>query len=179
MDSEEKLILLFRQGDDEAVAHLAKHYGPQVYRLARCLLRSQEEAQDAAGDVFVKLYSRREEVPLQGFKPWLMRVVYNHCHDLLRRRQTFSRLLPRLFRMSPADQYNGGDEALEGADRKLIVEEALNLLPEQEKTALVLRFYTDMNYEEIANVMGVSTATVGTWLHRGKARMRVILEQRG
>lgn len=179
MDNEERLINRARMGDSQALGGLAEKYAPQVYRLAFCLLKSEEEARDAAGDVFIKLYESREKIPVQGFKPWLMKVVYNHCLDLWRRRKTWQRLLPRLLRYSPAGLEPDPAETAADADQRIIVRQALLKLPEKKRAALVLRYYQDLSYDEISEVLGVPASLVGTWLHRGKARMKEILEQKG
>ncbi|MEN6389940.1 MAG: sigma-70 family RNA polymerase sigma factor [Syntrophomonas sp.] len=179
MDNEERLIGRARTGDGQALSGLAEQYAPQVYRLAFCLLKSEEEARDAAGDVFVKLYESPEKIPVQGFKPWLMKVVYNHCLDLLRRRKTWQGLLPRLLRYSQAGLEPDPAQAAADAEEQIIVRQALLKLPEKERAALVLRYYQDLSYDEISEVLGVAASLVGTWLHRGKARMKEILEQKG
>lgn len=178
MKNEERLISQARLGDNQALGSLAEDYAPQVYRLAFCLLKSEDEARDAAGDVFVKLYEAREKIPMQGFKPWLMKVVYNHCLDLLRRRQTWQRLLPRLLRYSQTSPEIDPAEAVVDADERRIVRQALLKLPEKERAALVLRYYQDLSYDDISEVLEVPVSLVGTWLHRGKARMKEILEQK-
>lgn len=177
MSDEERLICQVRWGDNQAVGTLAEQYAAQVYRLAFCLLKSEDEARDAAGDVFIKLFEAREKIPLQGFKPWLMKVVYNHCLDLLRRRKTWQRLIPRLYRYSSTDQVDPAEAAAD-ADERIVVRQALLGLPEKERTALVLRYYQDLSYDEISEVLGVPVSLVGTWLHRGKARMKDIIQQK-
>lgn len=176
MENEERLIGRARMGDGQALGGLAEQYAPQMYRLAFCLLKSEEEARDAAGDVFVKLYESPEKIPVQGFKPWLMKVVYNHCLDLLRRRKTWQRLLPRLLGYSQAEQEPDPAEAAANAEERLNVRQALLRIPDKERAALVLRYYQELSYDEISEVLGVPASLVGTWLHRGKARMKEILE---
>lgn len=178
MDKEERLIGRARMGDGQAMGGLVEQYAPQVYRLAFCILKSEEEARDAAGDVFIKLYESPEKIPEKGFKPWLMKVVYNHCLDLLRRRKTWQGLLPRLLRYLQAGPEPDPAEAVVDAEEQIIVRQALLKLPEKERAALVLRFYQELSYDEISEVLGVPVSLVGTWLHRGKTRLKEILEQK-
>ncbi|HWP97326.1 MAG TPA: sigma-70 family RNA polymerase sigma factor [Syntrophomonadaceae bacterium] len=175
-DNETEIILRARSGDWPALALLIDEYSPAIFKFARYLLASEQDAQDAAADIIVRLYEKRDKIPEQGFHPWLMRVTYNHCHDILRRRQVLGRILPRFYRQQAACEPSL-DEALRESDQKALVQWGLVQLPEKERAALVLRYYYQMNYEEIGSILDASSATVGTWLHRGKEKLKMIIPE--
>ncbi|MFZ5644861.1 MAG: RNA polymerase sigma factor [Bacillota bacterium] len=171
---EEKTELLKRaaSGDRRAAADLVDTYSQEIYRLALYLLKSQEEAQDAAADIFLKIYSNPTLIPPEKFRPWLMRVTYNHCHDILRRKSTFKRLLPRIYAKATGPPEPTPEQSALEASEKAEVRKAIEKLPEQEKVILFLRYYQELSYEEISNVTDIPPATVGTRLHRTREKLR-------
>lgn len=171
----EDLLTRARSGEGSAVSALAVAYSPDVYRLARYLLHSEEEAKDAAADVFVRLYTAGEKIPMEGFKPWLMRVAYNYCQDLLRRRSTLSRLLPRIYRRMNEAASPGPEQAALEADEREEVRRAVARLPDVEKAVVVLRYYHQLSYSEIGMVLDIPEATVGTRLYRARDKLRGML----
>lgn len=172
-------MLKARAGDRRAAADLATQYGPEVYRLARYLLHSREEARDAAADIFTRLYTAPQGIPLDKFRPWLMRVTYNHCMDILRRRKTLTRLLPKLYGRTTDRPEPGPEQAAVEAEEQEEVRQAVARLPEQERVIVVLRFYQQLSYAEISSVLDIPEATVGTRLHRAREKLRNMLAQKG
>lgn len=175
-NNEKEIVIRARSGDWPALALLIEEYGSAVFKFARYLLASKEDAQDAAADIIVRLYEKQDKIPEQGFYPWLMRVTYNHCQDILRRRQILNRIIPRFYHQQEACKPTL-DEALRESDQKALVQWALAQLPEKERTALVLRYYHQMDYDEIGAVLDASSSTVGTWLHRGKEKLKKIIPE--
>lgn len=162
-------------GDRQAAAEVASLFGPEVFRLARCLLRSEEEAKDAASDIFVKIYASPGIIPAEGFRPWLMKVTYNHCRDILRRWKVLNRLLPGIYRKHTAPQGPTPEQAaVETADQEE-VRRAVAGLPEQEKVIVFLRYYQQLSYAEIGEVLDIPESTVGTRLHRAREKLRKML----
>ena len=169
-DNDERNVMLrARSGDWQTLASLIAEYGPAIFKFARYLLSSEEDAKDAAADIFVRLYEKRDKIPEQGFRSWLMRVTYNHCNDVLRRKRTLLRILPRVYSQTAVCEPSM-DDALIEADQKAVLQWALTQLPEKERAALVLRYYHEMDYEEIGAILDAPSATVGTWLYRGKEK---------
>jgi len=169
------LVERARSGDGEAVSDLAVLYGPEVYRLARYLLGSVEEARDAAADIFARLFVFPGNIPVDSFRPWLMKVVYNHCIDVLRRRKVLNRLLPKIYQRITANPDPTPDEAAVETDEREEVRRAVALLPEQDRAVVVLRYYQQMSYAEISKIMDIPEATVGTRLHRAREKIRRVL----
>ncbi|NPV90163.1 MAG: sigma-70 family RNA polymerase sigma factor [Firmicutes bacterium] len=166
------LIARARDGDTAAIAALATTYSTQVFRLARYLLQNEEDARDAAADVFVRLYSAREKIPLEGFKPWLMRVTYNHCQDILRRKNTLKRLLPKILQVQKSSVVRGPEQLVVEADERAEIRQAVNALPEIDRMVVVLRYYHQLSYTEISQTLDIPEATVGTRLHRAREKLK-------
>jgi RNA polymerase sigma-70 factor (ECF subfamily) len=174
-ENEAGIIVQARAGESAAVAALATTYGTEVFRLARYLLQNEEDARDAAADVFLRLYSARDKIPLEGFRPWLMRGTYNHCQDVLRRRSTLRRLLPKIFQGQRGSGIRDPELMAVEADERAEVRRAVSELPEIDRMVVVLRYYHQLSYTEISQTLDIPEATVGTRLHRARERLKARL----
>lgn len=172
------LITRARSGDRQAAAALASLCGPDVYRLALHIFHKEDEARDAAADIFARFYATPKKIPLENFRAWLMRVTYNHCLDHLRRRKTLARLLPKVYERQARKEQNPEEAAVE-ADEQAEVRRAVAGLPEQERVIVFLRYYQQLSYAEISSVLSVPEATVGTRLHRAREKLRKRLSEDG
>ena len=158
--------------DRKAAADLVNKHSPDVYRLALYLLRSEEEARDAAADIFLKIYTNPGIIPEEHFRTWLMRVSYNHCQDILRKKSSLIRLLPKIYtRLTRSPEPTPEQAALE-ADEQSGVRQAVARLPVQDRAIVFLRYYQQMSYGEISAVLDIPEATVGTRLHRAREKLR-------
>ena len=150
------------------------HYR-HVLRVCRHFFRQREDAEDAAAEVFLKLHrvleTKNEEVP---FRPWVSQVAGRHCIDKLRRRkrEKVSRAegaylsdVPDYSTPSPLTQVLRSEEQLE-------VREQLIRLPKKFKVPLVLRYYKQMSYSEIACALKTRIPAVRMLIFRAKAQLR-------
>jgi RNA polymerase sigma-70 factor (ECF subfamily) len=150
------------------------HYR-HVLRVCRRFFRQREDAEDAAAEVFLKLHSvldtRNEAVP---FRPWVSRVAGRHCIDKLRRRKRERDScvdgadlseIPDYSTPSPLSQFLRQEEGLE-------VREQLIRLPEKYKVPLVLRYYKQMSYSEIARALKSRLPAVRMMIFRAKEELR-------
>jgi RNA polymerase sigma factor (sigma-70 family) len=170
-----------RRGDHEGVAELYRAFGPRILALCRHILRSPQAAEDAHGDVFLRLPHAIDRYdPTLPFDRWLMSVASHHCLDMLRRR----RLESRLFQSEPPDA-TGPALAAETSPSPLAavltdegrrrVREALDQLPERSRLVLVLRYYGELSYEDIAAELAVTRSHVAILIFRAKQALRRLL----
>jgi RNA polymerase sigma-70 factor (ECF subfamily) len=166
-------------GDREALAALYDAYREPVTRLCRRLLGSDDAAQDARGEVFLRA---REAIASfdarRSFRSWLLAVAAHHCVDQLRRRSLEGRLfepaeLAEHTLPSAAPSPLGAVLARE-RQRELLA--ALDALPPRQRAPLVLRYFAELPYAEIATLLGVGTRDVGVLLFRAKLALRKALE---
>ncbi|MHB8156946.1 MAG: RNA polymerase sigma factor [Desulfocucumaceae bacterium] len=180
MEKMEALLVRAGAGDSQAVANLIPIYSPEIYRLALYLLQSPEEAMDAASDIFARLYANPGIIPADHFRPWLLKVAYNHCRDILRRRSTLKRLLPKIYHKTLPTSGPTPEQAALEAEEQALVRQAVARLPDQERAMVFLRYYQQLSYAEISGITGIPEATVGTRLHRAREKLRSILtDQKG
>lgn len=167
-------------GETEAFSRLFDAYGRRVYNFCARTLASREAGEDAAMETFLKAFRGLGSYnPALPFENWLFRIAANQCWDLLRSRSKEE------IRAEPAEaaatevadcaaDILAGVLQEEQADR---VGAALNSLPAKYRVPLVLRYYNDMSYDEIAQALKLNRATVATLLFRGKEELRRTLKK--
>ena len=166
----------------EDFASLYKAYHRRVLRLCLYLLGSKEVAEDAAHEVFLKVRKSLEGYdPAQPFSSWILTIATNHCLDLLRRRGVET----RLFEVKPVEDFQPAAHSpsplseLLAAERGEAVRRALVELPDKLRIPLVLTYYNELSYDEVASTLGLKRAHVATLLFRGKQELRRKLAQGG
>lgn len=171
--NEREWIHRAKQGDDDAFARLVEVYQVPVYNLCYRMLGNPMEAEDAAQETFLRAYrglSRYD--PERRFVTWLLSIASHHCIDRLRRRrypiQSFDELLPRQQR---ADDKPGPEVALMAKEERDVVREMLGRLGDQDRAALILRYWYDLSYEEIAQSLSTSVSAIKSRLHRARRQL--------
>lgn len=173
------LLARARRGDTVAFDQLMQRHERQVYGTARRLLGHPEDAQDAAQEVFLRLYRFLDRLePGRPLAPWLYRVTVNVCRDLGRRRR--GRQTVPLAEAEHLAADGTADPAARAAVReeKRIVEEALARLSAKEREALVLRDVEGLSTEEVAAVLGSSPPTVRSQICHARLKLRRFRQRR-
>jgi RNA polymerase sigma factor (sigma-70 family) len=167
-----------RAGDNEAWGQLYKDYAPAIFRFCRRALPTREDAEDATMEIFMKLREKLNQYDeTRSFSAWLYRVAANHCWDILRRRKIRQDKETDDVETVPLEHPdpNQLDKLIEQRTGEE-VREALHKLGARARMALVLRYYSDMSYDEIADELGVRRAFVGVVLLRARHELRQALE---
>lgn len=177
--SDEDLMTDVKDGDVAAFETLVDRYKAAVYGLAYGMLRSREDAEEAAQDTFVKLFkSRGLFEDGRRLEPWLLRIAGNTCRDLLRRRR--AERVPRAMPMSPElaeivpdPRYDGRDPLEAG---RLAVRHELGRLSDKLRLPLVLRYVNGLTNRQVADVLGISVSNVKVRMARAKDLLSSRLE---
>ena len=166
--------------DERAFTQLAERYTGRLLAVARRLLGSREDAEDAVQRALLRCYTRAGTYkPEWAVSTWLYRVLTNICVDELRRRssrdhQAASLPLPEAgSRLSPGLTGRHFDPP----GRYLDLQRALLRVPQQARILLALRYVDGLSYAELARIRGISENTVKSQLARGKAILRAALER--
>ena len=142
----------------------------RVLRVALRLLNNPQDAQDAAQEVFLRLYRHLGSLDeTRGCEAWLHRVTVNVCHDIARSRRHSIGLedLPE-----PADSQPGAHDDVERAQEREIVRRGLSRLGEKERAALVLRDVEGLSTREVAAILGSSENTVRSQISTARLKLR-------
>jgi len=179
--NEKEQIARSRAGDAEAWGELYRQYAPAIFRFCRRAMPTREDAEDATMDIFIKVRQKLSQYDsTRSFSAWLYTVAANHCWDLLRRRKVRQDLETGEIENMPLEHPDPGQlEQLIEQRTSQEVRRALDKLPARARMALVLRYYADMSYDDIAATLGVRRAFVGVVLLRARHQLRDILGERG
>lgn len=161
------------KSEDDEFAELFDEFHPRLCRFLECLLGGERAAaEDIAQESFLRLY-RAGTVgpPLAEARFWLFRVARNLALNELSRGQTRNRFFDRVVEMF-GSQKKDPEREYEAVERRGMIMEMLELLPEQQRAALLLREQEEMSYREIAEVLCVSEAKVKVDIFRARERLR-------
>ena len=170
-----------KAGNAEAWGELYREHAPAIFRFCRRALPTREDAEDATMDIFIKVRQKLSQYDAtRPFMAWLYAVAANHCWDILRRRKLRQDLETGEVENMPLEHPDPGQlEQLIEKRSSQEVRRALDQLRARSKMALVLRYYADMSYEDIADTLGVRRTFVGVVLLRARHELREILEGKG
>ncbi|HLZ11417.1 MAG TPA: sigma-70 family RNA polymerase sigma factor [Candidatus Acidoferrum sp.] len=170
-----------RAGDEEAWGDLYREFAPAIFRFCRRALPTREDAEDATTEVFMKVHDKLHQYDsTRPFTSWLYKVAANHCWDLLRRRKIRQDKETEDVDSLPLEHPDANQlEQLIEQRTSEEVRKALDKLPSRARMALVMRYYSDMSYDEIADELGVRRAFVGVVLLRARHELRQALEGLG
>ena len=165
-----------RGHDAEALGEIHHRYVRRVFGLCRHILGSRESAEDTTSEVFLKLQRSIESYDgSTPFPRWLLRVAGNQCIDFLRRhrreRQVIVEVEDRAAIEATSSEPSPLSSAIRTAEREQ-VQAAIARLPENYRVPLVLRFYSELSYDEIAQQLGLQKNHVATLIFRAKQELR-------
>lgn len=167
---EREWLELSRQGDEDAFAYLVDQYQTPVFNLCYRMLGNREEAEDAAQEVFIKAFKNIKKYdPSRVFINWILTIASNHCIDRIRKRR---------FQLISLEEWEPGQREKiteNGVESTVILQEGreeiqayLNHLGNQDRAAIILRYWYDLSYEEIANTLSLTVGAVKSRLHRSR-----------
>lgn len=180
----EQLAERLAQGDEAAWAQLYNEYKNGVIGLCLAYLYNREDALDAAEEAFVKAMRSASSIRRTGnVRAWLYTIAANTCKDLIRK-QKRGQLWLKKWITNNKDNFSapGPDVITDQDDREASVRWAIAQLEETYRIPLILRFYEDLDYDEIAATLSemegaqVKRGTVASRLNRAKQQLKKILE---
>lgn len=179
----ETVIERARGHDTEALGEIYRRYAGRVFGLCRYILESRENAEDATGDVFLKL--QRSIQSYDGsipFPRWLLRVASNQCIDALRRRRRGQRLIAEVEDadavIEPVSSEPSPLSVVLDVEEKAQVRDTIARLPQNYRVPLILRYYGELSYDEIAKELGVERNYVAARIFHAKQLLRRRLSHR-
>ena len=183
MDDDLELVRRCLAEDNSAWEALLRGHSRKIYNFCYRFTGRPEEADDLTQEVFIKVFQTlRTFDPAQGaFSTWLHRVARNHLVDHYRRTKkdrVTSSLEDELGPLESTPGHSGGPAALvESRERKELLQAALNRLSPDLREAVILRDLHDLDYLEIALVLGVPEGTVKSRINRGRLELCRVLKR--
>ncbi|MFQ5420575.1 MAG: RNA polymerase sigma factor [Anaerolineae bacterium] len=174
--NEEKVWLdQARQGDKAAFGKLIEAYQIPVYNLAYRMLNNPGEAEEAAQEAFIRAYTRLETYnPAHKFSTWMLSITSNYCIDIIRKRRALLLSIDEPLPPHPAlmsDKAKGPEPQLLVSEQQKMVQTLLQELAPDYRQAVVLRYWYDMSYEEIAEMMDTTVSAIKSRLFRARRNL--------
>jgi RNA polymerase sigma-70 factor, ECF subfamily len=181
-------MLDVKAGDEQSFGLLLQRYRTPLVNFLYRMVRSREQAEDLAQEVFIRVYRAREEyVPSAKFTTWLFRIATNLALNSLRDHR-HQKLEISMDAPVTTDAEDGDEKPFEVADkhptieqelvekdRKKMIRHAIEKLPEKQRAAVLLHKYQELDYAEIAKILSVSESALKSLLFRAYESLRVEL----
>ena len=183
--TDDELVARSMGGDAESFNQLILRWERPIYALAYRVIGREEDARDVCQETFLRAFRALPGFKGQAkFSSWLYRIALNLCRDWIRRQRRAPVMqMPEGVDPGELAAERGPVESIETlvARRELsaVVEEAMALLPEEQRTAIILKEYHGMTFQEIAEMQGCPLSTVKTRLYQGLTVLRRHLEKNG
>jgi RNA polymerase sigma-70 factor (ECF subfamily) len=168
--NEAELLSQAQQGNDEAFSLIVEAYQVPVYNLCYRMLGNARDAEDAAQETFIRAFKALKRYdPERKFSTWLLTIASNYCIDQHRRRRLTT------FSIDASPHYDIPDTSQVGLERTLTrdeeqeqVHELLDTLGPKDRLAVIMRYWYDYSYDEIAESLSLSVSAVKSRLHRAR-----------
>ena len=183
--SDEELVSQSRGGDADSFNQLVLRWERPIYALAYRVIGREEDARDVCQETFLRAFRALGGFRGQAkFSSWLYRIALNLCRDWVRRqRRTPVVQMPEdvdLIELAASREPTEPIEDLVARhDLTRVVEKAMARLPEEQRTAIILKEYHGLTFQEIADLVGCPLSTVKTRLYQGLTVLRRDLGQSG
>ena len=186
LDPDQALLQGVLQGDRKAFETLVSRYQSKVYRLAMGLTHSSQDAEEILQEVFLKVYQNLAGFEgKSAFSSWLYRIALNTAYMKLRERRganlvSLDDAIGQLEEGTPAREPDWScrpDEQLHTSEAMAIIEKAVEKLPEEFKSVLILRDIEGFTNEEAGEILELSVSAVKSRLHRARLLLRARLDE--
>lgn len=179
LKTDEELVADLLADEPDALTVLFERHGPQVFRIARRILRNDAEAEDAVQQVFLDMFRAAEQFePEKGsFKSWLLMFAYHRTFNSRRQLRTHGFYDSDSIEELPQEVIESVNRPLPFAPTEavILVNEVLKLIQPRQRRAIELTYYEGLTAEEASEVTGESVRMVRHNLYRGLEKLRSVL----
>jgi RNA polymerase sigma-70 factor (ECF subfamily) len=179
METDEAIALRVQRGDMDAFGLLVERYEEKLARYARRFLLEHFDAQDIIQEVFLKAYVNLQSFdPARRFSPWIYRIAHNEFINALKKksREAISLFDPDTIFPTLIAREQAEDPYLR-KETKAMIEKGLAELSPKYREPVILYYFEEMDYREIADVLHIPVATVGVRLKRARDMLRKTLNE--
>lgn len=171
MSTDQELVARTLNGEQQAFAELVEAYQTSVFNLTYRMLSNRGEAEDAAQEAFLRAYQHLDRYdPSRPFKTWLLSIASNYCIDRLRKRRLTWLSIDEPLPPHPALNSDAPDpeRATLLGEREAAMESLLDGLAPDYRAAVVLKYWYDMSYTEIAESLETTESAIKSRLYRAR-----------
>jgi RNA polymerase sigma-70 factor (ECF subfamily) len=176
--SDIELVNEFKNGNTSAFDEIVKRYQRKVYTLARRILGNHEDADDIAQEVFIKLfYSLNDFKGESSLFTWIYRITVNECKSFLRKKKI--REFVQIDEVANLLKFGQTpDQELFEKEERNLIERAVEKLPTKQRMIFVMRFFEDLDYQEIAKILNKPIGTLkANYFHAVKKIQKFIKDE--
>jgi RNA polymerase sigma-70 factor (ECF subfamily) len=173
-NNESEWLVRALKGDDEAFAQIVESYQKPVYHLCYRMLGNPSDAEDAAQESFLRAYKSLKRYDTdRSFATWLLSIASHYCIDQHRKRRldTLSVDDEQHAWLEPPDPGLTPEAALHLSEKQEQVRELLDTLAPKDRSAVIMRYWYDYSYEEIAESLVITVSAVKSRLHRARREL--------
>ena len=170
-DNEAIWLAQARAGDDDAFTHIVEAYQKPVFSLCYRMLGNAGDAEDAAQEAFLRAYRHLHRYdPSRSFATWLLSIASHYCIDRLRKKRLPSFSIDNEAHdwWQPPDPGPSPEKVMVLDEKQLRVRDLLDVLAPKDRAAVVLHYWYDYSYEEIAESLALSESAVKSRLYRAR-----------
>jgi RNA polymerase sigma-70 factor, ECF subfamily len=169
--TDQELVIRALDGDQDSFAILVERHQQAVYNLTYRMLRNAREAEDAAQEAFLRAYQHLKRYDAsRSFKTWLMSIASNHCIDRIRKRRLTWLSIDEPLPPHPALNSNAPapEAAAVASEASEAMQELLDELAPDYRAAVILRYWYDLSYTEIAESLDTTESAIKSRLYRAR-----------
>ena len=166
--TEREILALVKKGDREAYQGIVTQYMHSAYYIALGFVHNQQDAQDISQEAFVRAFRKLKGFDLnRRFFPWFYKLLKNLCLDHIKRRRRLSEI--------PLEGMQVRTEDKEDQEMKEILWRGIEKLPFEQREIIILRYFRQYSYQEIAEMTGRPIGTVMSSLFYAKKKLKEVL----
>lgn len=181
MENESEWLVLAAEGDDLAFAKIVETYQKPVFSLCYRMLGNAGDAEDAAQESFMRAYKFLNRYdPNRSFATWLLSIASHYCIDQLRKRkfQGFSMDDEDRAWLEPPAPGPDPEITVSISEKQAQIQDLLESLSPKDRAAVVMRYWYDYSYQEIADSLSLTVSAVKSRLHRSRRELATIWQSR-
>ncbi|ANH82914.1 RNA polymerase subunit sigma-70 [Niabella ginsenosidivorans] len=185
MLNEDQLVRALKEGSETAFKHVVDTYQNMVYNTCLSIVKSEEDAEDIAQEVFVQVYQSIASFKGESkLSTWIYRIATTKSLDFERKKKRKKRFgfVRSIFGeesevvINPPDFHHPG-VVLDKKENAALLFQAIDQLPDNQRTAFLLNKVEGLSYQEVAEVLQTSVSSIESLLHRAKNNLRKLLEK--
>ena len=172
-----EIVRRVQAGDAEAFGELVNRYSGRIYALALAMVRDAQRAEDVTQEAFIRAYEHLDGFRgASAFGTWLYRIALNECLTFLNKQRANNQLS---IDEADAEMVNKleGDSYFSGDKTQRLFQKALHTLPDKQRIVFNLKYFQEMKYEEISEILGTSVGALKASYHHAVKKIESFLKE--